>query len=204
MSLDKFINKHLVLLGAAMLIILLIFSVVLGQMESQRNPIVVTTATWASSTSVPTLTPPRVDVSGCVVSPGVYELAPHAIVKDAMQAAGGPTDQADLDRINLAREVQHQEKIIIPCKSTPPPVVTEDPVPAAPTVATCEGINLNAATQAELETLPGIGPAKAHAIIAYREEHGPFQSVEELTNVPGIGQATLETLRPLICVPGEE
>lgn len=138
-----------------------------------------------------------VHVAGAVVEPGLVQLAPGERVADAIAAAGGATDAADLDRVNLAAPVTDGEQVYLPAEGETPP--------AAPEVGTSSGetgdegssavVHVNTAGPDELETLPGIGPARAADIIAYRERDGPFQSVEDLLQVPGIGPATLERLR---------
>ena len=172
----------------------------------KHPPIVVSTPAPPTATVIqPTPAPVRVYVTGCVRQPGVYELAPHSIVDAALTAAGGPTGDADLDRINLAREPQHEEHLTIPCLPMSTPITTatvvttsSSPLDTSVTI-TCDGLNVNIATQSDFETLPGIGPSKAAAIVAYRDENGPFDTVEDLVNVPGIGPATLDNLRPHIC-----
>ncbi|WP_337026893.1 helix-hairpin-helix domain-containing protein, partial [Microbacterium sp. LB16] len=108
---------------------------------------------------------------------------------DAVGAAGGTTDDADLTAINLARAVEDGEQILVPTVGAP--------TAASPGAATPGDtrIDLNAADQAALETLPRIGPALAERIIAWREENGRFQSVDDLLAVPGIGEKLLEGMR---------
>lgn len=137
-------------------------------------------------------------VLGAVVDPGIVELPLGSRVVDAIAAAGGPTDDADLAAVNLARVVADGEQLRLPA-------VGEVSPSGAPGVAGLGGagsgvsadgrINLNTADAAELEQLPGVGPAIAARIIAWREQNGPFRSVDELTAVSGIGQKTLDGLR---------
>ncbi|MGC8839608.1 MAG: helix-hairpin-helix domain-containing protein, partial [Anaerolineae bacterium] len=148
-------------------------------------------------TATPTPGPLRVYVSGAVRAPDVYLLPPGSIVKDAIVSAGGPTEDADTDHINLARALSDGEHLYVPRRGeTPPPT---EPPPAFPTRAP-QGpvgpVDLNTATSAQLEALPGIGPALAQRIV----EHRPYRSVDDLLAVPGIGPATLEKLRPLVTV----
>ncbi|MDO4791950.1 MAG: ComEA family DNA-binding protein [Buchananella hordeovulneris] len=159
-----------------------------------------------------------VHVAGAVVRPGVYLLAPGSRVVDALTAAGGPTAQAEANAINLARPVQDGERIVVPL----PGQVVEEPGGAggqpgaqagggdssgpaqggARQGSTGQGgaVNINAAGAAELETLPGIGPALAQRIVSFREEHGEFSSVEQLQNVPGIGPAKFAAIAQLVRV----
>ncbi len=154
-----------------------------------------------------TPTPLRIYISGEVKHPDVYTLPPKSIIKDAIEAAGGATADANLDMVNLAQELSDQQHIHIPAKSDdlPTPPVVEGGVrsgsaaivlpEATPTPLK---VNINTATLQELELLPGIGPAIARRIIDYRVENGRFNTVEDIMNVRGIGQATFEKLKPNI------
>ncbi|MCC6188676.1 MAG: ComEA family DNA-binding protein [Anaerolineales bacterium] len=159
---------------------------------------------------LPTRVPLRVHVIGEVAVPGVYDLAPGSIVEDAILAAGGARAAADLSNLNLARLLQDGDQVMVPAESataapgldagqtsaTAPPVTAK--VPSAASEAFQTQINVNRATAAELETLPGIGPALAARIITHRGQHGPFASVEDLLDVDGIGPAKLEAIRELV------
>jgi len=129
-------------------------------------------------------------VLGAVAEPGIVELPLGARVVDALAAAGGPTPDADLAGVNLARIVADGEQLRVPR-------VGEVPVtgPAAPGASSDGRVNINTADAAALETLPGVGPAIAARIIAWRDENGPFRSVDELTAVSGIGERTLAGMR---------
>lgn len=160
----------------------------------------------------PTPLPLIVEVGGAVNKPGVYQIETGSRVLDAIRAAGGCLAEADTASTNLAALLTDGMRIAIPFKATPvatipagvrsEPVVIPDIATDTPTaVPTSSGlININTATQAELETLPRIGPATAQKIIAYREQHGPFQTIEELLDVSGIGPVTLADIRELITV----
>lgn len=129
-------------------------------------------------------------VVGAVVEPGIVELPLGARVVDAIASAGGPTDDADLAGVNLARVLADGEQLHVPRVGEAPPAAPGGAAPAA------DGrVNLNTADAAALETLPGVGPAIAARIIAWRDANGPFRSVDELTAVSGIGERTLEGLR---------
>jgi len=132
-------------------------------------------------------------VSGAVRQPGVYWLKDGAIAQDAVQAAGGPDEGADLAAVNLAARVAAGAQVHVP---------QEGELPAQPSRAVNAGglVNINTASAEELESLPGIGPALAGRILAYRDQHGPFSTIEELMNVSGIGERTLESLRLLVTV----
>ena len=146
----------------------------------------------------PTLSPIRVHVAGAVRHPTVYRLPPGSIVQDAIEAAGGPAPDADLDQINLAVELQDQQRVYVPHQGELHPL---PPVSGSePSESSDPRININTATAAELETLPRIGPTMAGRILAYRDANGPFGTTEDIQNVPGIATATFEGLRDLITV----
>ncbi len=132
-------------------------------------------------------------VFGAVSQPGIVELPLGARVVDAIAAAGGPSDDADLAGVNLARVVVDGEQLRVPRVGEVP--VTAPMAPGGAGVAGDGRVNLNTADAAALETLPGVGPAIAARIIAWRDENGPFRSVDELTAVSGIGEKTLAGLR---------
>ncbi len=137
----------------------------------------------------PTPSPIVVYVGGAVRHPGLYTLPPGSRVYDAITAAGGLTGDANPDAINPAARLSDGQRVWIPG--------TDENVPMASHGAQ---VNINQASQAELERLPGIGPATAQKIITYREAHGGFQTIEEIMEVPGIGPATFEQIRDLITV----
>ncbi len=134
-------------------------------------------------------------VHGAVGEPGIVELPLGSRVVDAIAAARGPTDDADLGAVNLARVVADGEQLYVPrIGEAPPPAVTG----AGPDA---QGrVNINTADATTLETLAGVGPALAARIIAWREQNGPFRSVDELTAVSGIGPKTLEGMRDQVTV----
>lgn len=138
-----------------------------------------------------------VHVAGAVSSPGVYTLPADSRVDDAVRAAGATAD-ADLSQLNLAQKLADGQKITVP-------VAGETPAPAdnaAPSDSGQSGalININTATQEELETLPSIGEVRAQAIIAYREEHGGFRTIDELKEVSGIGDKIFADISPHVTV----
>ena len=138
-----------------------------------------------------------VQAAGAVVHPGLYHLPPGARVDDLVTAAGGLAPDADSDRINLAAPVADGQKIYVPRlgEPIPPDVNAAGASPSAP-----EPIDLNSASVAQLDGLPGVGPATAQAVVDYRSQHGRFRSVDDLLNVRGIGAAKLEQIRPLVRV----
>lgn len=135
-----------------------------------------------------------VHVAGAVEVPGVYELPASARVHDAIEAAGGATTFADLDLLNLAAPIVDGMQIRVPEPGEAvAPLVVPDGGDDGP-------VDLNRADAAELDTLPGVGPATAAAIVAHRDDHGPFASVDDLLSVPGIGPAKLAALSDLVTV----
>ncbi|MFL5798366.1 MAG: helix-hairpin-helix domain-containing protein [Actinomycetota bacterium] len=154
-----------------------------------------------SPTESPSPTMLFVHVAGLVRHPGVYRFHEGQRVIDAVQAAGGPRRKADLDALNLAALLTDAEQILVPAQgavpAAPVPAAGSSPgIPGAPAAL----VNVNTASEQELEALPGIGPVLANSIIAYRTEHGPFPTVDALDDVSGIGPATLADLRPLVTV----
>lgn len=155
----------------------------------------------ASSESPSAHGPIVVYVAGSVVSPGVYRLDADARVQQAVAAAGGAAADADLDAMNLAAPLRDGDRVYVPHAGVAvPPVigVTGAGGGANIDVAPSGPISLNAASAAELDILPGVGPSTAAAIVAYREQHGPFASVDDLLNVRGIGAAKLDAIRALV------
>ncbi|ADH99879.1 ComEA family DNA-binding protein [Salisediminibacterium selenitireducens] len=147
-----------------------------------------------------------IDVKGAVRRPGVYRMQSDDRVLDAVMEAGGFTDTAAHDGINLASRLSDEMVVYVPYEMAGEAVGVSPENMMETAWATMEEddglVCLNGSDHAALETLPGIGPAKAAAIIQYRDEHGPFTNEEELVQVPGIGDKTFETLRSLIKVSG--
>lgn len=145
----------------------------------------------------------KIHVIGEVQNIGVIELDEGARISDIIEAAGGSTENADLSKVNLAYEVEDGQKVYIPS-------INDERVEQYVTNGSGEGIieeetkkglvNINTATQTELETLPGIGPSTALKIITYREENGKFKKVEDIQNVPGIGGMKFENIKGAITV----
>lgn len=149
----------------------------------------------------PTPHPILIHVAGAIAQPGVYTLEAGSRVQDAVQAAGGLLPGADLRGVNLAAVMQDGERVTIPTTPpTPLPGSLEDLSEDSRSTTILYPINLNTATQAELESLPGIGPITAQKIIQYREQNGPFIKIEDLLKVPGIGPKTFEEIKSLITV----
>ena len=137
-----------------------------------------------------------VDVAGKVRRPGIAVLDSGSRVVDAIKAAGGAPPGVDTSGLNLARLLVDGEQIVVGMPAAAPPPA---PVPGAPS-ATGPLVNLNLATQPELETLPEVGPVTAQAILAWRDQHGGFTDVAELLEVDGIGDATLAQITPFVTI----
>jgi len=147
---------------------------------------------------VPTDKPIVVHITGAVPRPGVYALPQGARVQDAISAAGGFLAEAEKVDINLAALVEDGEKLDIPYIEGASPVI---PTPGEEVIAAgTELIDINTASAAELDSLPGIGPSLAQRIIEYREENGPFLTTEDIINVSGVGPGTYENMKDLITV----
>ncbi len=135
------------------------------------------------------LKPLVVDVAGAVRRPGLYRLAPGTRIADAVARAGGATAKADVNLVNLAAPLADGEQVVVPVRGAA--AVAAGALPTAP-------LDLNSASAEQLDALPGIGPATAAKIVAYRQAHGPFRSVDGLDAVPGIGPSRIEQLKGLV------
>lgn len=144
-----------------------------------------------------------VDIKGAVKVPGIYQLKNQQRIWDALALAGGVSEEADTVQVNYAQKVKDQMIIYVPKKGEPVPQSLETLQESALAQQNQEGkINLNTATEAELQTISGIGAKKAQEIIRFRDEQGPFKTVEELKNVSGIGEKTVERLKDMLTVTG--
>lgn len=132
-----------------------------------------------------------VDIKGNVVRPGVYEVLNESRVQDVVELAGGFTEEANTLTVNLAEKVQDQMVVYVGGEEDPLAVAQ----PSSETSSESQKININLASKDELMQLNSIGSVKADNIIKYREEHGPFNSIEEITNVSGIGDKTFDSLK---------
>jgi competence protein ComEA len=172
------------------------------------------TATRSSSPAAHPNQPVVVSVVGLVRTPGLVTLPPGSRIADALKAAGGTTDGADTIGLNMARQVDDGEQIVVglaPVKGQPavlgssvsPGSTAHVPTTSASRPAKggpAQMINLNTATVQQLDTLPGVGPVMAAAIVSWRQANGKFTSVDQLGEVDGIGPGRLEKLRPLVRV----
>jgi competence protein ComEA len=135
--------------------------------------------------------PIRIHVAGAVRSPGVYDLLPESIVRDAIESAGGITEDAEMDNLNLAAGLVDGQRVFVPIAGQREIALD----------SSSELVPINTAGAPQLEQLPGIGPVLAQSIVSYRERYGPFQRLEDLLEVEGIGPAKLEAIRDLVIVP---
>lgn len=156
----------------------------------------------------PTIAPILVHVTGAVASPGIYALPVGARTQDALVAAGGLLPEADSGFINLAAFLEDGQQIWVPWKQAlPDPAERKETIPDLPeeqpstaTPGVVRPVNINIATQTELESLPGIGPAIAQKIIEYRQQFGPFEKIDEIKAVNGIGEAKFDQIKDYITV----
>jgi len=160
-----------------------------------------TTTPFPTFTPAPTPTPGPILVYVCgeVNQPDVYELPADSIVKDAIEAAGGETILADLDQINLAEKLRDEAQVIVPAQGEIPSrsSVIQLPTRSESLNLNDSGVvNINTASLEQLDTLPGIGPVLAQRIVDYR----PYRHVDDILEVPGIGDATYAELKELIVV----
>jgi len=174
------------------LAILGLLAVAIGAFAGRTTGLSAPVGSAAAVTTAPTSgSMVKVHVSGMVVAPGVVDVAPDAIVADAIEAAGGLRSGALIDQINLAAPVSPGDQIVVP-----------GPVAGGVDAAVSETgdglISLSRATASDLETLPGVGPVLAERIISFREQNGGFDVVEDLLEVPGIGEAKLAAIRDLV------
>ena len=138
-----------------------------------------------------------VDISGCVVNPGVYQLSADSRMFQAIDAAGGLTDEAEIRSVNRAELLKDEQVIVVLSRKE----YEERQAALKSGTGYADGkVNLNSADSKALETLSGVGPSTAQRILEYREAHGSFQKIEDLMNVSGIGEKTFEKLKDDICV----
>jgi competence protein ComEA len=174
-------------------------------LEGSTRPSVPTTTSATGSTGASSARI-AVHIAGAVTRPGVVELAAGSRVIDAVEAVGGAHADADLDRLNLAAKLADGERVYVPKVGEADPGVAAGADPSAGTGTSSDGtaspgkLNLNTATQAQLEELPGIGPTYSQSILAERQRRGGFKSVNELRSVRGIGDKRFAELAPLVTV----
>jgi competence protein ComEA len=188
---------QIIFLSIVGIIAFVVIYVILKRPEPASPPLVITLQPRPTvEPATPTPSTINVYVSGAVKNPDVYALPLNAIVKDAIAAAGGPTDEADLDRINLATRLSDQMQVYVPRKGEAAP----PPPGGSPPDGVTGKININTASVEKLDKLPGIGPAIASAIVDYRTQNGPFKTIEDINAVKGIGDALFEKIKDQITV----
>lgn len=191
----EWFDRYRGILFFALVMVVLAAVLLFQALKPPPQPIMLSTATPNPSPEVtPTPRALRVYVSGAVQEPDVYALPPDSIVKDAVLAAGGPANDADLDRINLASPAADGQHIYVPR-------LGEENLPVQPPSdlpASGSKVNINTADAATLETLPGIGPTLAQRILDFRQTSGPFERIEDVMEVSGIGPGIFDQIRDLI------
>ncbi len=192
---------YILLFSAVSLVVGFLIGYFSSRPQQSSAPIVVATSR-PTATANPTATPSpmRIYVSGAVREPAVYELAVGSIVREAIDAAGGPAPDADLTGINLAQELQDQQQVHVPREGeeNPPPAISGGSGESAGGEGSGSLVNINTASANALETLPGIGEVTAQNIIDHREANGPFETIEDIQDVSGIGPATFDQIKDLI------
>lgn len=191
------LERYRNLITAVLIALILVGGFVFYLKRPQPLPITVqdnsSTATAALDSTI------KVYVSGAVLSPGVYTLKSGDRVEDAIEAAGGPSSAADLGRVNLAKRIADEQQVSVPAiGSAALPASTALPGAAGASEETSGPIDINAASAQELESLPGIGPVYAQQIIRYRDENGPFKTIEDIKKVEGIGDSRFQQIKDLI------
>lgn len=199
--------RVMVIAGAVVVIAVIGAGLGLRACVAEPDPVAAALFTTPPSSDAPSSTPTTseamvIHAAGAVRAPGLYQLAKGSRIADVLEVAGGVADGADLDRVNLAALVSDSDRIYIPFIGAP--------IPGPSTGSSGSGtggggvpdnpgpVNLNTATEGELDGLPGVGPTTAAAIVSHREKVGRFTSVDDLLDVRGIGAAKLESLRDLV------
>jgi competence protein ComEA len=207
---------------AALAVLVTVFTLVRDRpapvMSAKLPPVEKAATASPRSSASPGAGPDRpvvVSVVGLVHTPGLVTLAAGARIADALQAAGGPVNGADTIGLNMARPVGDGEQIVVGLAPVPgqrtalgssvsagtsPASGAPGPVSGTVKPKAGEALDLNTATQQQLDALPGVGPVTAAAIVAWRQANGKFTSIDQLADVDGIGPARLEKLRPLVRV----
>jgi competence protein ComEA len=198
------VGRHIKVLAAIVLVVAMVSAFFVTRAHSETVPSVAASVSLQAAPSVeppPTPAMIMVHVIGEVHSPGVVTVPEGSRVADAVTAAGGMTDQADPSDLNMAAVIADGAQIIIGSTTQPNGEVRDGSASGDGSAGSSGGlVNINTANQAELETLPGVGPVTAQAIIAWRDANGKFTTVEELQNVDGIGPKTYAKLADLVCV----
>lgn len=190
-------NKLKIIISISLIIIIIVISIIISQIkdnnyeEIEYSEIIENSETINYEEKIETI---KIHIFGEVKYNGVIELDKGARIDDAVKTAGGLTENADISKVNLAYELLDGQKLYIPAvgellQSNPKIIASENEEGIIESISLKdEKININIATQTELETLPGIGPSLAYKIVDYREQNGKFKAIEDLKNVSGIGE----------------
>lgn len=203
--LDKIKDKKLVII--ILIIFIIILFVFFNNNKNDNSEIIENIETTSDANSIENREETKqiiVHITGCIKNQGIVEVNEGARIVDVIEASGGITEEADISKVNLAYIVKDAQKIYIPSindkedieyitSNNGENVIVEDKYGGKSNM-----ININTATQTELESLSGIGPSTALKIINYREEHGKFKSIEEIKEVPGIGDAKFNSIKDMI------
>lgn len=195
-------RTQFVLAAVAVVVVVLVGSRALtsspAAQQTSMLPAEPSTAARVEPPPAPVATPVYVHVAGRVRRPGLYRLHAGSRIADALRRAGGRAHGADLDAINLAAKVHDGDQVLVPRKSA---VAAGSVVPAAGQTGVggaatpAAVVSLNSATEEQLETIDGVGPATAAKIIAFRQQHGGFRTVDDLAQISGIGPKKLAAMR---------
>lgn len=205
----KISRTHLIALAVVLLTVVAAVGYAWSRSSAEELPAVPASAATITSEAPPAQpeaspspTPEtlRVHVLGGVMSPGVVSLPEGSIVADAIDAAGGLTPEASPGDLNLAQPLASGMQIRVGTPEEGSEVQGSAPADGPGGGAEAGPLDLNAATAAQLEELPGVGPVTAAAIIAWRDEHGPFRATSELQEISGIGEKTFQKLEPMVRV----
>ena len=196
--------KPTYIIGVAVLLLVAVAYIAFNFLSSSENTGFSVEHTQSEQATVENDSKIFVHVAGEVANPGMVELEADERVATAIEKAGGATENAQLDSINLAKKCEDGEQISVPSKISAESsggASTETTTATGSASASNSGkVNINTADAAGLQQISGIGPSKAQKIIAYREQNGKFKSIEDLTNVSGIGEKTLASIKDQICV----
>ncbi|MDA1474768.1 helix-hairpin-helix domain-containing protein [Bacillus changyiensis] len=205
----RFLKPYKWLVVVGFILVLIIAGVVIIKNQghqSSKHTILPKEAAAVSAKHVKKTKPEKVkevviDLKGAVKHPGVYQMKAGDRVHQLLKKAGGTVKKADEKQINLAAVLQDGMVVYIPSKGEKAvQAQTEATASVKESGEEAEVVNINNASSKELQSIPGVGPSKADAIVAYREENGPFQKIEDITNVTGIGEKSFEKMKSSLSV----
>lgn len=209
MNFDKIKSNKViyVVLGLVIIIVCVIACIIMEQRDNKENQYSQVEQTALVQNEIDRKEEKKkikVHIAGEVNKPGIVEIDEGSRIIDIVSIAGGFTGEADVDRVNLAYEVEDEQKIIIPNKNDKNKnteiIDDNEDFIASDTNSKKRKLNINKATQSELESLTGVGPSMAAKILEYRKKNGPFKTIDSLKNVPGIGKSKYDGLKEEICV----